>query len=100
MFRVFIGADNEKGIRFNIDDFSLQVIDAKSNPEQVLRHDASNKVIARLLIELTGPVALGVIYNCPAESFEKSWYKAHENGLERTAKIADVLRDTNSWKVG
>jgi 2-oxoglutarate ferredoxin oxidoreductase subunit beta len=97
---MLFGADNEKGVRFNVDDFSLQVIDAKSNPEQVLRHDASNKVIAHLLIELTGPVALGVIYNCPAESFETSWYKAHRNGLKRTAKTADVLRDTTSWKVG
>jgi 2-oxoglutarate ferredoxin oxidoreductase subunit beta len=97
---MLFGADNEKGIRFNVDDFSLQVIDAKAEPEQVLAHDVSNKVLAQLLIELTGPVALGVIYQCPAESFEKSWYKAHKNGLQRTAKVADVLRDTTSWKVG
>jgi 2-oxoglutarate ferredoxin oxidoreductase subunit beta len=96
---MLFGADNEKGIRFNVDNFSLEVIDATSAPDQVLRHDVSNKVIARLLVELTGPVALGVIYKNPADSFEKSWYAARENGLERTGKVADALRNTTTWTV-
>jgi len=96
---MLFGADNEKGIRFNVDDYSLQVIDAGSRPDQVLLHDETNKVLARLLIELTAPVALGVIYKCPADSFEKSWYKAQKNGLQRTRTVAAVLRDTTTWKV-
>jgi 2-oxoglutarate ferredoxin oxidoreductase subunit beta len=96
---MLFGADNEKGIRFNVDDFSLQVIDATTSPEQVLRHDEKNKVVAQMLVELTAPVALGVIYKCPAESFESSWYKARKNGLTRTATVADVLRDTTAWTV-
>jgi 2-oxoglutarate ferredoxin oxidoreductase subunit beta len=97
---MLFGADNAKGIRFDTNSFSLEVIDAASAPDQVLRHDVSNKVVARLLVELTAPVALGVIYKSPGDSFEKSWYAARKNGLQRTGKIADALRNTVTWKVG
>ena len=96
---MLFGANNEKGIRFNSDNFSLETIDATSAPEQVLRHDEKNKVIAQMLVELTAPVALGVIYRNPGDSFEKSWYAARASGLRRTAKVADALRSTNTWTV-
>ena len=44
---MLFGANNEKGIRFNPDDFSLEVIDATSATEQVLRHNETNKVMAQ-----------------------------------------------------
>jgi len=96
---MLFGADKDKGIRFNTDTFALEVIDAKAEPDQVMCHDETNKVIAGLLVELTAPVALGVVYRRPAESFEKSWYAARENGLQRTRSVADALRGTNTWKV-
>jgi 2-oxoglutarate ferredoxin oxidoreductase subunit beta len=96
---MLFGAENEKGIRFNMDDFSLEVIDARSFPDEVLAHNESNKVLAHLLVELTMPVALGVIYRNPADSFEKSWYAARRNGLKRTGNVSDVLRSTNTWTV-
>lgn len=96
---MLFGANNEKGIRFNADDFSLEVIDATAAPEQVLRHNETNKGMAQLLIELTAPVALGVIYRNPADSFEKSWYGARKNGLKRTTSVAEALRATNTWTV-
>jgi hypothetical protein len=96
---MLFGADNEKGIRFNPDNFSLEVIDAKATPDQVLCHDETNKVVANMLVELDAPVALGVIYKDPADSFEKSWYAPRKNGLMRTGKIADVLNSTNTWTV-
>ena len=96
---MLFGADKEKGIHFNPDTFSLEVIDAAADPGKVLRHDVTNKVIAQLLVELRAPVALGVIYKSPADSFEKSWYGAHENGLQRTARVSDALRSTNTWTV-
>lgn len=96
---MLFGANKEKGIRFNVDDFSLQVIDAAASPEQVLRHNETSKVIAQLLIELTAPVALGVIYRNPADSFEKSWYAARKHGLQRSASVSDALRNTNTWTV-
>ncbi|MFQ6005212.1 MAG: 2-oxoacid:ferredoxin oxidoreductase subunit beta [Woeseia sp.] len=96
---MLFGADREKGIRFDPDGFALEVIDAGSAPDKVLRHDATNEVIARLLIELAEPVALGVIYRRPADSFEKSWYAPRKNGLKRSKKVSDVLRSTNTWTV-
>jgi len=96
---MLFGADNEKGIRFNPDNFSLEVIDAKVAADQVLRHDVANKVVANMLVELKSPVALGVIYKNAADSFEKSWYAARKNGLKRSSKVADVLRSTNTWVV-
>jgi 2-oxoglutarate ferredoxin oxidoreductase subunit beta len=89
---MLFGADNEKGMAFNTETFSLEVIDAKANPDQVLRHDEKNKVLAGLL------VALGVIYQDPGESFEKSWH-ANNKGFERSAKVNDALRSSNTWTV-
>jgi len=96
---MLFGADNEKGIRFNDETFSLDVIDARANPEQVLRHDETNKVLARMLVELDAPVALGVIYKNPADSFEKSWHAMRKNGWKRSSSVADALRSTNTWTV-
>jgi 2-oxoglutarate ferredoxin oxidoreductase subunit beta len=95
---MLFGADDEKGMAFNADTFSLEVIDAKANPDQVLRHDEKNKVLAQLLVELQAPVALGVIYRDPGASFEKSW-QANKNDLKRSAKVNDVLRSSNTWTV-
>jgi 2-oxoglutarate ferredoxin oxidoreductase subunit beta len=96
---MLFGANREKGIRFNTETFSLDVIDATDASDEVLRHDESNKVLAQLLVELESPVALGVIYRNPADSFEKSWYAPRKNGLKRTGKVEDVLRSTNTWTV-
>ena len=96
---MLFGADKEKGIRFNPDTFSLEVIDATTDPDKVLRHDVTNKVVAQLLVELATPVALGVIYKSSADSFEKSWYRAHKNGLKRTSSVSAALRSTNTWTV-
>ena len=96
---MLFGPDNEKGIRFNPDDFSLEIIDATTAPEQVLRHNEGNKVVATLLVELTAPVALRVIYKNASDSFEKSWYAPRKNGLTRSGSVVDVLRATNTWTV-
>ena len=95
---MLFGADKEKGIGFDNDSFSLEVIDAKKNPDKVLRHDEKNRALAQMLVELQTPVALGVIYKDPGESFEKSW-RGENNGLKRTRKLNDVLRSTNTWTV-
>lgn len=96
---MLFGADNEKGMHFNTETFSLEVIDAKAKPDQVLRHDEKNKVLAGLLVELKAPMALGVIYRNPGESFEKSWYAPRKHGLKRSASVNDVLRSSNTWTV-
>jgi len=96
---MLFGADSDKGVAFNSETFSLEVIDAKASPDRVLLHDEKNKMLAQLLVELDAPVALGVIYKNPAESFEKAWYAPRKNGLTRTGKVDAALRRSNTWTV-
>ncbi len=96
---MLFGADNEKGIRFNPATFSLEVIDARAHPEQIIKHDAGNKVIAQMLVELENPVALGVIYRKPGESFEKLWRKSLKYDLKRLRSVNEILRQSDTWKV-
>ena len=54
---------------------------------------------ARLLIELREPVALGVIYRQPAQSFEDAFYAHHPSRMQRTKSVADLIRGPSSWTV-
>ena len=96
---MLFGADREKGIAFDTGTFTLDIIDAKAEPDRVLRHDETNKALAHLLVDLEGPVALGVLYRDPGETFEQSWYARRPRGLRRTGSVDDALRSTNTWTV-
>ncbi len=96
---MLFGDNNGKGIHFDPETWSLQVIDALESPDEVLVHDEANATIARLLIELHQPVALGVIYRQPAQSFEDAFYAHHPSQMKRTKRVADVIRGPSSWQV-
>lgn len=95
---MLFGAQRDKGIAFNSETFSLEFIDAKQSPDRVLRHDETNRGLAQMLVELHLPMALGVIYRDPGESYETAWRQS-KNGLERKGKVNDALRSTNTWTV-
>jgi 2-oxoglutarate ferredoxin oxidoreductase subunit beta len=96
---MLFGKSNEKGMCFNPETWSLDVIDATASPGDVLVHDETNAVLARLLIDLHEPVALGVIYRQPAQSFEDAFYAHHATQLKRTKSVADLIRGPSSWTV-
>jgi len=99
---LLFGKDNEKGIGFDVATMSLKVVDAKAEPDRVLVHDETSSTLAQLLLALNGPdfpVALGIVYRNPAESYEAGFYKAHVSGVARTATVAEALRRTNTWVV-
>ena len=96
---MLFGEQSDKGIRFNPDTWSLEVIDATTSPDEVLVHDEANAVVARLLIEMHEPVALGVIYRRPAQSFEDAFYAHHPSRMKRTKSVADLIRGPRSWTV-
>jgi 2-oxoglutarate ferredoxin oxidoreductase subunit beta len=96
---MLFGENDSKGIRFNPETWSLEVIDAVSSPDEVLVHDERNAAVARMLIDLRLPVALGVIYRDPAESFEAAFYAQHPTGMRRTQSVRDVIRGPSSWTV-
>jgi 2-oxoglutarate/2-oxoacid ferredoxin oxidoreductase subunit beta len=96
---MLFGPGNDKGIRFNPETWSLEIIDAAASPDEVLVHDEANAVIARLLIDLHEPVALGVIFRQPAQSFEDAFYAHHPSRMKRTRSVADLIRGPSSWTV-
>ncbi len=96
---MLFGEDNSEGIRFNPETYSLEVINAKDSPDEVLVHDEGNPVLARLLVDLHLPVALGVIYKQPAQRFEDAFYAHHPSRMERTKSVADFVRGPNPWTV-
>ena len=87
---------NGKGIGFNSDTWSLEVVD---DPDKALIHDETNAVIARLLIDMTMPMALGVIYREMKPTFTESFYAHHASGMKRTKSIAEFLPGPSPWVV-
>lgn len=99
---LLFGTDNEKGLAFDLGRMRLEVIDARARPGDVLKHDESNATLAQLLLSMQPaeyPVALGVVYRNPAPSYEQGFYEHHATGMQRTASVADALRQTNTWWV-
>ncbi len=96
---MLFGDDNSKGIRFNPETWSLEVVDAAKSASEVLIHDEGNAVVARLLIDLHMPVALGVIFKRSAASFEDAFYTHHPTAMRRTRRVEDVIRGPSSWTV-
>jgi 2-oxoglutarate/2-oxoacid ferredoxin oxidoreductase subunit beta len=81
---------------------ALTVVDAKSNPADVLVHDETNRTLAHLLLTMPQPqfpVALGVVLRQPGVSFEKAYYANQPTKLKRTGRVADALRQTSVWRV-
>lgn len=96
---MLFGSDNEKGLGLDTKSLRLEIIDAKKYPERVMLHDASNKILAQMLVELKSPVALGVLYQQVDEPFEKTFYAQHSSNFKRTGRVEDALRRTNTWTV-
>ena len=96
---MLFGDDNARGIRFNPDTFALEVVDASRSPGDVLVHDESNPVLARLLTDLIQPMALGVIYRQTAKSYEAVFHAHHPTGMTRAKSVADFIKGPNSWEV-
>jgi len=96
---MLFGESNSKGMHLNRKTLELEVIDATESPDDVLVHDEANKTIARLLIDLHMPVAMGVIYRQPAVSYEYAFYSHHPSRMQRTKSIGDFIKGPSSWTV-
>ncbi len=96
------GENSSKGLRFDVKTMALAVIDAAEHADEVLHHDETNATLVQMLLAMQPPEfpeALGVIYRNPAETFEDAFYANHATQLKRTGKVADTLRQTNTWWV-
>ena len=94
-------AGGTKGLALDRERLALKVVDA-GDPD-VLVHDATNRMIAHLLIEMPAagfPVALGVIYDDPAPTFEAAVLE--QNRAASAGKSPDIQKLVSkgqTWQV-
>ncbi|MEJ7776241.1 MAG: 2-oxoacid:ferredoxin oxidoreductase subunit beta [Sphingomicrobium sp.] len=90
-----------KGIGLDRERLALKVVDAQ-DPE-VLIHDPTNRSIAHMLVEMPNegfPVALGVLYDDPAPTFESA--VVEQNQAAATGKTPDLqtlVAKGQTWQV-
>ncbi|RPG51863.1 MAG: 2-oxoacid:ferredoxin oxidoreductase subunit beta [Gammaproteobacteria bacterium TMED1] len=101
------GDENQKGIRLNSSNMQLDIVTIGENGvemDHILVHDETNKVMAQMLAELTGPdfpEPVGVLYCDPTESYESGVY-AQRNDVRKNLGSPDVnalLRSGHTWNV-
>lgn len=98
-------AGGTKGIRLNTQRFALEVVTLGENgvgESDILIHDSSNATLAQMLLTMDSdeaPVALGVIYDNPADaSFDQKFWSHHPTQGKRTGRVSDALRQGSIWK--
>jgi 2-oxoglutarate ferredoxin oxidoreductase subunit beta len=92
------GKDGEKAIRLNARALALEVFTpgVDGAADEVLVHDATNPMLARLLVELDEPLALGVIHAHEAPVVER--LVAAARPAQRT-DLQSLLDGTDTWTV-
>ncbi len=95
-----------KGLALDRDALTLKVVEVTDGDWQaagVLVHDATNRALAHMLVEMPFgefPMALGVLYDDPRPSFEQS--VVAQNAQVATGKVADIqnlLSTGETWTV-
>ncbi|WP_265561864.1 2-oxoacid:ferredoxin oxidoreductase subunit beta [Sphingomicrobium arenosum] len=94
-------AGGEKGIAFDVDTKTLKVVAGES--DEVLVHDPANRAVALLLAEMPAdifPVALGVLYEDPAPTYESAVVDQNKAVSEgKTADLQALLNQGQTWQV-
>ncbi len=95
-----------KGLRLNISSFALEVVDLVDGDWQaagVLVHDAKNRTLAHMLIELPFgeyPMPLGVIYDNPGPTYEAAVHEEKaRSSAGKEASLAKLLAKGQTWTV-
>ena len=104
---LIFGADSNKGIRVNHDILDLEVVTVGKNGvtlEDVLVHDETNRTLAGWLALMEAPefpVAIGVLYCDPAESYEAAVGRQIEDAKKKApqASLNSLLQSGHTWTV-
>lgn len=103
---MLFGADRAQGLRLRPGSLELEVVTLGENGismEDILVHDQRNRALAAMLVQLSPPefpVAVGVILDDPAPSFEDVLFKAiAEEQAEGPGSLEDLLTRGNTWEV-
>ncbi|WP_265571226.1 2-oxoacid:ferredoxin oxidoreductase subunit beta [Sphingomicrobium nitratireducens] len=94
-------AKGEKGVAFDAGTKALKVVAGDS--DEVLVHDPRNRALALLLAEMPGdifPVALGVLYEDPAPTFESAVIEQNRAASEgKNADLQKLVAKGQTWQV-
>lgn len=93
-------AAGSKGLALDIDRLCLKVV-AGDDPS-VITHDPRNKGIAAMLIEMpeSFPVALGVIYEDPAPTFESAVIEQNKAAAAgKSPDLQGLVSKGQTWMV-
>ena len=95
-----------KGLALDIDRLMLKVVDVDGGDWQaagVIVHDETNRGIAHMLVEMPQglfPVALGVLYNSPAPTFESAVVEQNSKAAAgKTADLQKLISAGQTWQV-
>ncbi|WP_106639093.1 2-oxoacid:ferredoxin oxidoreductase subunit beta [Allosphingosinicella vermicomposti] len=95
-----------KGIALDVETLSLRVVDVTDGDWQsagVLVHNPQNKALAQMLVEMPSdifPVALGVIFDSPAPTFESAVVEQNKAAAAGKApNLQALVSKGQSWQV-
>ncbi len=95
-------ANGTKGLALDHDALMLKVVDGED--PGIITHDPTNRAVAYMLVEmplsLGFPVALGVIYNAPAPTFDSAVIEQNAAIAKgKTADLQSLVAKGQTWQV-
>ncbi len=104
---LIFGKENNKGIRINHDILDLEVVTIGENgttTDDILVHDETNRTLAGWLARMEAPafpVAIGVLYCNPAESYEEAVQHQVIEAKKKSpvADLNNLLQSGHTWNV-
>jgi 2-oxoglutarate ferredoxin oxidoreductase subunit beta len=93
-------AGDAKGLALDVDRLCLKIVEG--DDPAVIVHDPKNKGIAAMLIEMPDsfPMALGVIYEDPAPTFEASVIEQNRAAAKgKAADLQALVSKGQTWQV-
>ena len=105
--KLVFGKDGDKGLRFDPGSLGLEVVAIGENgvdEDDILVHDETNRVLANLLGGMEHPdfpVAIGVLYCDPAETYDSAVHRQIGEAVEKTppTDLNAMLRRGRTWTV-
>lgn len=104
---MLFGKDMDRGLRVRSDAFELEAVtigEGGVTTDDIQVHDETDKILATMLASMDTdqlPVALGVLYCNPADTYEKDVLSQVDDAVAKdpNASLDDLLRSGHTWKV-
>ncbi len=94
-------AGGTKGIALDVERLTLKVVDGDS--DEVIIHDPKNRSVAHMLVEMPAsafPVALGVLYDDPAPTFDSAVIEQNAAAAAgKPANLQALVAKGQTWQV-